>query len=39
MKDPSLVSYQLPKHGYKKALQPQIAIPNKLSVCSSDEWQ
>jgi putative transposase len=31
MKDLGLVSCQLPKHAYKKALQPHVAIPNYLS--------
>ena len=31
MKDLGLVSCQLPKHAYKKALQPHVAIPNELS--------
>ena len=30
MKDLGLVSCQLPKHAYKKALQPHVAIPNEL---------
>jgi len=31
MKDLGLVSCQLPKHAYKKALKPLVAIPNHLS--------
>jgi putative transposase len=31
MKDLGLVSCQLPKHVYKKVLQPHVAIPNELS--------
>jgi putative transposase len=31
MKDLCLVSCQLPKHAYKKALQPHVAIPNELN--------
>ncbi|MFQ3324238.1 MAG: putative transposase [Pseudomonadales bacterium] len=32
MKDLGLVSCQLPKHAYKKALQPYVAIPNHLTT-------
>jgi len=31
MKELGLVSCQLPKHAYKKALQPHVAIPNELN--------
>ena len=31
MKDLGLVSCQLPKHAYKKVLQPHVAIPNHLN--------
>ena len=31
MKDLGLVCCQLPRHAYKKALQPHVAIPNELS--------
>ena len=31
MKDLGLVSCQLPKHAYKKALQSHVAIPNELN--------
>jgi len=31
MKELGLVSFQLPKHAYKKALQPHATIPNKLN--------
>mgnify|MGYP003385069578 FL=1 len=31
MKDLGLVSCQLPKHAYKKAPQPHVAIPNELN--------
>ena len=31
MKDLGLVSCQLPKHAYRKALQPHVAIPNELN--------
>ena len=31
MKDRGLVSCQLPKHAYKKALQSHVAMPNELS--------
>ncbi len=31
IKDPGLVSCQLPKHAYRKALQPHITIPNELN--------
>ena len=31
MKDLGLVSCQLPKHAYKKAMQPHVAIPNHLN--------